>query len=118
MATAKQLPGFENVRPPIPTRSTEHVAKRIAEVIVNEVNLDDFYWTQAEKVCRVWEMQQVLMTGCSPWHLMRALAQKYPVWRASDWEGIREHGEHIAAKVVNEEVDKARLEWRERYNVR
>lgn len=119
-----RLPGFENVRPPRPTRYDETVARAIAERLIREIDPDlqsgdeeGFYWTKAELPDRTWELQQAIMADVHPHALIRFCRKKF---RATDWhwEGISENCRHYAPIAIQEEVAKAVKGWMERYEVK
>ena len=118
MQTQLRLPIPRTIRPTRPSIRDEAVARRIAERIVREVNMDDFYWTPEELPERIWDTQQEIMrAGNVPTVFTRlhkaegadAGGGKY------GWEGIDEHCRHIGQEIADEEHDKAIAEWRSRY---
>ena len=113
-----RLPIPKSIRPPRPTIRDEAVALRIAERIVAEVNLDEFYWTAAELPDRIWDVQQEIMQcGRLATVFQRLHASEGPDVGGGKygWEGIDEHCRNIADDIAVEEVAKAMKAWKERY---
>lgn len=114
---------MKNLRPPKPTVNDECVARRIAERIVAEVNLDDFYWTPDETPRLMDEMTGEIMRAGRPRTVVRRLYKNQPL--VSDngqrgghpwgWEGIEEHCFAIADKIEAEEINAAVEHWQKRY---
>jgi hypothetical protein len=113
-----RLPGFESIRPPRPTRQTEYVAARIAQAVVEVLNLDDFYWTPSECSLKAWQMQQAIMAGVRMYNMVRYLHSRHGGWHGG-WpgDGIDEHCRHAGRKIEAGEVQLAVREWIERYEV-
>lgn len=110
-----RLPGFEDIRPPRPSRCDESVAVAIATRIVSEVNLDDFYWEPHQVSKKVDQMAVALMNGVfNGAKLIRHLHNKYGDWNR---EGVAEHCDYCGPGIEKEEVEKAVAHWRERYGV-
>lgn len=121
--TSSRLPGFAGIRPPKPTRRDEHVAQRIAERLIREIDPDlsdgdaeGCYWTSAELSDRIWELKQALIEGSDPQQLTRWCAENFT---PSDWhwEGIADSCAYYAPQITREEVNAAVAHWRERYEV-
>ena len=106
---SKKLPGFENVRPPKPDMRDERVALAIARRIVDEVNLDDFYWTADEKEDRAYELAVSIVAGGGRSAVFKRLPH---AWK---WEGIEDHYHDIAEEIAREELAAAIKHWQERY---
>ena len=118
-----RLPGFENVRPPQPTRHDEYVARRIAERLIREIDPDlhqgdedGFYWSQAELSDRTWELQQAVMAHIPPGLLVRWCRKNF---NPHNWEqdGIETNCRHYAPIAILEEVEKAVAHWQAKYEV-
>ena len=91
---------------------------RIAERIVSEVNLDEFYWTAEELPVRIWDVQQEIMRrGNVPMVFARLhKAEGLDVGGGKyGWEGIDEHCRMIGQEIAGEEKAKAIVEWNRRY---
>ena len=109
--------------PPRPTIRDEAVAKRIAERIVSQVNLDDFYWEPREIPDRVWDIQHEIMAGTPPACVIERLYWKQPPFNdlgqrgghPYGWEGIDEYCRDIADDIAAEELKAAVRNYRERW---
>lgn len=114
---------MRQLRPPKPTAHDEGVALKIAERIVAEVNLDEFYWTVEEVPQRVDEMVEEIIKKGRPRTVVHRLWKNQPLvsddgTRGSHpwgWEGIEEHCFAIADKIEAEEVKAAVDHWMKRY---
>ena len=114
---------FPGLKPPRPTIRTERVARRIAERIVKEVNLDDFYWTLEELPERIEDVTREIVRKSTPATVFKRLyRQQQPISDKGErgahpygWEGIDEHCRHIAAEIATEELERAQAEWRRDY---
>ena len=118
-----RLPGFENVRPPKPTRYDEPVARRIAERLIREIDPDlkngderGFYWTLAELPELIWELQQAIMADIPEqrliWYCRNTFDKTH--WRL---EGITESCRFAASIVIRDEVAAAVKRWIKQYEV-
>jgi hypothetical protein len=114
-----RMPGFENIRPPEPTRRSENVAMRTAYRIVKQLNLDDFYWSPERIHDKVWEMKQALIEGVTLHRMIGHLCRKYNGWDIppEDFDGVDEHCCHIGTAIHVEETNKAIAEWKRTYEV-
>lgn len=109
--------------PPKPTIRTDYVAERIAKRIVEEVNLDEFYWTNNELPDRVWDVQQEIMREGKPATVFVRLEKRQPlltcggrrVTHPYGWEGMDDHCRCCAPDIAREELQSAIDDWRERY---
>lgn len=125
MSTQLRLPIARNLRPPRPSIRDEVVALRIAERLVSEVNLDDFYWTPEELPTRVWEIQQEIMRKGDVRNVFARLYRRQPPVSCSGergghpygWEGIQEHCYEIGQDIADDEQSKAIAKWKARYGV-
>lgn len=107
----------KTIRPPKPSFRDERIALRIAERIVSEVNFDEFYWTESELPDRIWDVQQEIMRHGNVLTVLHRLhkAENSAGGGKYGWEGIDEHCRVIAKEIIEEEVDMAVNEWRQRY---
>jgi hypothetical protein len=112
---------FPGLRPTKPTIRTPSVARRIAERIVAEVNLDEFYW-ESEKIPERVEDVAAEIVRCG--HPATVFHRLHRAERKADpeigggiygWEGIEEHCEHIADEIAAEELAAAVERHRREY---
>jgi hypothetical protein len=106
------------IRPPKPTSRDEAVSLRIATRIVQEVNLDEFYWTAEELPDRIWDVQQEIMrSGYAKTVFARLHKAEGPDVGGGKygWEGIDEHCRAIGQDITWDELAKAVKAWKERY---
>lgn len=118
MAKQLRLSIPKAIRPPKPTIRDQAVALKIAERIVSEVNLDDFYWTPDELPDRIWDVQhEIMRCGNVPTVFSRLHKAEGPDVGGGKygWEGIDEHCRHIGQEIADEEHGKAIAKWRRRY---
>lgn len=121
--TQQRFPCMQGIKPPRPTMRTEQVALRIAERIVKEVNLDDYYWEPRELPDRIWDVQQEIIQAGYPAGVFWRLWKKQPLISCKGerglhpygWKEIDDHCRHIADGIADEETAKAVAEWRRRY---
>ena len=114
------LPGLN---PMPPTMRTPSVAHRIAERIVKEVNLDDFYWTPDELPERITDVAKEIVRVGRPGSVFSRLWKRQPPFNDDGergghpygWEGIDEHCRHIAGEIAEEEVEAAVEKHRRNY---
>lgn len=116
-----RFPTMRHLKPPRPTIRTQAVARRIAQRIVSEVNLDEFYWERHEIEDRVDDVTREIMRVGRPRTVFHRLYLQQPLFdgqRGGDpygWEGIEEHCESIADEIADEELRKAVEEYERRY---
>jgi hypothetical protein len=110
-----RLPGFEDVRPPKPTRTTPAVADAIAKEIVEIINLDEFYFDANECEGLAWALSQAIQTGQPANKWLGIVGRHY---RAIWTDGIDEHFYHIAPGIVDEHVQRAIKQWEEKYEAK
>ena len=112
------------IRPPRPTIRDGVVSLRIAERLVREVNLDEFYWTAAELSDRVWDVQQEIMRHGNVPTVFHRLYRKQPfstceqrgrVTHPYGWDGIDEQCRTVGDDIAFDELAKAVKAWKERY---
>lgn len=102
---------FRGLKPTVPTLRTPSVARRIAERIVAEVNLDEFYWEADSLPDRIADVTEEIVAHGNPKTVMDRLRRKMP----HGWDAIVEHCRAIAGDIAREEVEKAVEEYRQHY---
>jgi len=117
MTMQLRLPIPKTIRPPKPSIRDEAVSLRIAERIVREVNLDEFYWTAEELPDRIFDVQQEIMRcGNVPTVFTRLhKAENQDGGGKYGWDGIEDHCRQIGQDLADEEHGKAITEWKRRY---
>jgi len=72
------FPQTRHVHPPKPTIRSEHVARLVAERIVCEVNVDEFYWTRDEVPDRIADVAKEIMRCGRPATVFGRLWRQQP----------------------------------------
>lgn len=115
---------FPNLRPAPPTIRTPSVARRIAERIVAEVNLDEFYWPKETLPDRIADVAEEIQRCGRPATVFDRLHSAEPfltdekrerITGHYGWHGIAEHCEHIADAIAAEELAAAVERHRSEY---
>jgi hypothetical protein len=95
----------------------------IAKRIVEEVNLDEFYWEAHEIEDRILDVRDEIMRSGRPATVFSRLYDRQPpindrgdkAGEPYGWDGIDEHCRHIADQIAEEELQAAVKWWRETY---
>lgn len=114
---------MKELKPPEPGIRDEAIAKRIAERIVNAVNLDEFYWTPDEIEERVADVtSEIVLNGDPKSVFQRLVRNQRPVNCAGKKEGhpyafvgIDDHCRNIAAEITGDELIEAQIRYQQRY---
>lgn len=114
---------MRTLRPPKPTIRDVNVALLIAMRIVDEINLDEYYWKFEELPDRICDIQYEIMLAGKPATVFRRLEKKQPIILHNGtrgmWpygrDGLERHCEAIADDIASEELAKAVKHWYRRY---
>lgn len=102
---------FPGMRPKRPTMRTRRVAEAIARRIVEEVNIDDFYWTREELPDRIADVAEEIMRRGPVQSIFYRLWKGQPPFDSSGrpygWEGIDDHCNAIVHEIAHEELARA-----------
>lgn len=125
MIKQQRFKSMKNLKPPRPTIREEKVATKIAERIIDEVNLDEFYWEGSEIEDRITDVAFEIMRCGRPATVFGRLYGIQPrvgdkefglrVTHPYGWEGIDDHCRAIADEIAAEELRSALAHYKNLY---